>query len=144
MRVWRLTWARVGKNSKTLQSFLRPSSCGQDGKVDTETYPVAEIILLRWYEGIARRDAQERWAFAFSAKKEWRSKVRSDIEKTAGTGRGYKVAEFITNQFVEASSRSEVEDDLKKKFGFEVRILDRSWVVKCVFEHGRLEMAIDG
>lgn len=118
-------------------------SGGGDGKVDTETYPVAETISIRWYEGIDKKDAQERWAFAFSAKKKWHPKVRADIEKIASTGRGYKFACFITNQFVKASSRSEVEDDLKKKFGFEVRIFDRSWIVNCVFEHGRLEMAIE-
>ena len=118
-------------------------SGGGDGKVDTETYPVAEEISLGWYEGVAREAAQERWAFAFSAKKDWRSKVRSDVEKIEGTGRGYKVSYFITNQFAKASSRAKVEDELKKKHGLEVRILDRTWIVKCVFEHGRLEMAID-
>jgi hypothetical protein len=118
-------------------------SGGGDSKVDTETYPVAEAISFRWYEGVAKEAAQERWAFAFSAKKDWRSKVRSDVEKIVGTGREYKVAYFITNQFAKASLRAEVEDGLKKKYGLEVRILDRSWIMKCVFEHGRLEMAID-
>src|SRR5688572_24720903 len=42
---------------------------GGDSKVDTETYPVADQIALRWYEGIGREASQERWAFVFSAKK---------------------------------------------------------------------------
>ncbi len=33
--------------------------------------------------------------------------------------------------------------DLKKKFGVKVDILDRSWIVKRVIEHGREQVAID-
>lgn len=116
---------------------------GGDSKVDTETYPVAEAISLRWYEGVAQEAAQARWAFAFSAKKDWRSKFRSDVGKIAGTGREYKVAYFITNQFAKASSRAKMEDELKRRYGMLVRILDRTWIVNCVFEHNRIEMAID-
>ena len=54
---------------------------GGDSKVDTETYPVADEIAMRWYEGIGREAAQERWAFAFSAKEKWRPKIRADVEK---------------------------------------------------------------
>jgi hypothetical protein len=57
------------------------STGGGDSKVDTETYPVSDEISLRWYEGKGREASQERWAFAFSTKKDWRSKVRSDVEK---------------------------------------------------------------
>lgn len=42
---------------------------GGDSKVDTETYPVADHISLLWYEGVGREASQERWAFAFSAKR---------------------------------------------------------------------------
>ncbi len=58
---------------------------GGDSKVDTETYPVADAISLRWYEGIGREPAQERWAFAFSAKKKCRAKVQSDVGKRRGS-----------------------------------------------------------
>jgi len=55
---------------------------GGDSKVDTETYPVADEIAMRWYEGLATVGrSQDRWAFAFSAKKTWRSKVESDVHK---------------------------------------------------------------
>ncbi len=52
---------------------------GGDSKVDAETFPVAETIEERWYEGDPKRAARERWAFAFSAKKKWRSKVEKYV-----------------------------------------------------------------
>jgi hypothetical protein len=116
---------------------------GGDSKVDAETYPVSDEISLRWYEGVGREAAQERWAFAFSAKKAWRAKVQSDVEKIADTKRGYKLIYFITNQFVRDKVRAEVEDQLKKKHKINVRILDRSWIVRCVFDNGRIQLAID-
>lgn len=116
---------------------------GGDSKVDAETYPVADAISLRWYEGIGREASQERWAFAFSAKEEWRPKVGSDVEKIVNTKRGYKHIYFITNQFVKDKARAEVEDALKDTHGISVRILDRSWIMKCVFENDRLQLAID-
>src|SRR5205085_6787281 len=70
---------------------------GGDSKVDAETYPVADVISLRWYEGVARSADRERWAFAFSAKKKWRPKIQSDVENIVNTGRGYKLIYFITN-----------------------------------------------
>jgi len=111
--------------------------------VDTETYPVADELALGWYEGVGREASQERWAFAFSAKKDWRSKVRSDVEKIAKTNRSYKLVYFITNQFVKDSTRAEVEDALSREFSIDVRVLDRNWIVKCVFEHERLRLAIE-
>ena len=43
---------------------------GGDSKVDSETYPVADKLALTWYSGIGREASSERWAFAFSAKKD--------------------------------------------------------------------------
>jgi hypothetical protein len=116
---------------------------GGDSKVDAETYPVADEISLRWYEGVARSADQERWAFAFSAKKKWRPKIESDVEKIVNTGRGYKLIYFITNQFVRDKVRATVEDELKAKYRIDVRILDRSWITECVYEHGRLQVAVE-
>ncbi len=114
---------------------------GGDSQVDSETYPVSDQIAVGWYEGIGREASFERWAFAFSAKKVWRSKVQSDIEKIANSKRGYKLAYFITNQYVRDKARAEVEKT-KSIYGIEVRILDRTWIVKCVYEHDRLHLAI--
>ncbi len=112
---------------------------GGDSKVDSETYPVAEEISLRWYQGHA--GAKDRWAFAMSAKKVWRAKVKSDVKKIAETRRGYSLIYFITNQFVSDKKRAEVEDALKKEFDIEIRILDRSWVVDRIMNHGHIELA---
>jgi hypothetical protein len=67
---------------------------GGDGKVDAETYPVAPEISERWWIG-NRAAASERWAFAFSAKKDWKPKCKSDIKKILETDRHYTVIYFI-------------------------------------------------
>jgi hypothetical protein len=107
---------------------------GGDSKVDAETYPVADALALAWYVGEdARAAAAERWAFAFSAKKQWAPKVRSDVAKLVKTGRGYTRAFFVTNQFVSDRRRGQLEDELRKKHGVDVRILDRTWILERVF-----------
>ena len=73
---------------------------GGDSKVDSETYPVADSLALAWYVGVGRGSASERWAFAFSTKKKWPEKFKSDIAKIAATERNYKKAFFVTNQYV--------------------------------------------
>ncbi|WP_447978222.1 hypothetical protein [Candidatus Nitrospira bockiana] len=116
---------------------------GGDSKVDAETYPVADGIASRWYEGIGRDASQDRWAFAFSAKEDWRAKVQSDVEKIIGTKRDYKLIYFITNQFVKDKARAEVEDSLAHQHGVPVRILDRTWIVERVFANDRLQLAVE-
>src|SRR5271167_2674340 len=72
---------------------------GGDSKSDSENYPVAESIALRWYEAVDPvAAATERWALAFSAKKKWRPKVHSDVEGIANTNRGYARVYFFTSQ----------------------------------------------
>ena len=61
---------------------LRPQAGpagGGDSKVDTETYPDAEEMALRWRSDSPAAGA-ERWAFAFSAKKAWKAKAVSDLK----------------------------------------------------------------
>jgi hypothetical protein len=116
---------------------------GGDSKVDSETYPVADGLSLAWFVGNARDAASERWAFAFSAKEYWRPKVRSDVEKIAKTGRGYEKAFFVTNQYVPDRVRAEVEDELTKAHGLDVRILDRTWILDKVFENRHEGLAIE-
>lgn len=101
---------------------------GGDSKVDSETYPVADALSLTWFTGIGREAAHERWAFAFSAMKEWRPKLQSDMAKIAATGRGYRKAFFISNQFIADRVRAEVEGELTKKHGLDVRVFDRTWI----------------
>jgi len=113
---------------------------GGDSKVDSETYPVAEQLAFTWYSGQAAAD--ERWAFAFSAKKEWRSKVKSDVVKIAATNRGYTKAFFVTNQFVPDKTRALLEDELRKKHRLDVRIFDRTWILERVYSGKHEELAV--
>ena len=113
---------------------------GGDGKTDAETYPVAKEISERWFVSAAEAPS-ERWAFAFSAKKDWRSKVQSDVKGIAETERGYPRIYFVTNQYVSARHSSEVQDSLLKAFGIPVIILDRSWILTCVFDRDSVDIA---
>ncbi len=116
---------------------------GGDSKVDAETYPVADDISLRWYVGSPQEAGEGRWAFAFSAKEDWRGKVQQDVKKIAETRRDYSLIYFMTNQFVKDRDRAVVEDALTEKYNIPVRILDRNWITKSIFEHDRLRLAID-
>lgn len=115
---------------------------GGDSKVDTETYPVSEEISERWYEGSASA-AKDRWAFAFSAKKAWKPKVKSDVQKIIGTNRDYSLIYFISNQFVRDKDRADMEDTLSSDHDVQVRILDRNWIVEKVYDNSHLELAIE-
>ncbi len=113
---------------------------GGDSKVDSETYPVASEISERWFAGNPEAGS-ERWAFAFSAKKDWRPKVKSDVEKIAGTKRGYVRAYFVSNQFIPDRQRAEVEDALTREHGLAVHIFDRTWIVETVFARRLFDLA---
>ena len=114
---------------------------GGDSKVDTENIPVSSDISERWYYG--KDSASERWGFAFSAKKDWLPKCKSDIQKIALTQRGYKCVFFVSNQFIADRKRAELEDDLASQHGFTVRILDRNWPIEAVFANGNEDLAIE-
>ena len=116
---------------------------GGDSKVDAETYPVSDTLSLAWFTGIDPRAASERWGFAFSAKKDWRTKVRQDIAKIAGTGRGYTRAFFITSRYVPDRDRAQMEDELRTAHEIDVRILDRTWIIERVLEHEHEDLAIE-
>ena len=118
---------------------------GGDSKVDSETYPVSPEIADRlYYANPEGRDAaNERWAFAFSAKEDWRAKADADIKAIAGTGRGYTRAFFVTSRFARDKDRAALEDKLSKQYGLDVRILGRTWIVEKVFENGRERLAIE-
>ncbi len=124
---------------------LRPQTGptgGGDSKADSETIPVSTGISELWV-GSDPRAGHERWAFAFSAKKTWKSKVADDVREIASTGRGYSRIYFITNQFTPDKSRAESEDSLTKETGIKVTVLDRSWIAKAVIEDGHADIAIE-
>lgn len=111
---------------------------GGDSKVDSETYPVAQSLAFGWHIGSGNDSASERWAFAFSAKQDWRPKVKGDVAKLVATGRGYTKAFFVSSRFIRDKERAQVEDALREKHGIDVRIFDRTWILDKVFA-GRLE-----
>lgn len=125
-----------------LQPNTGPSG-GGDGKVDSQTYPVSSTTQLGWYVGVGDKASEERWAFAFSVKKDWRAKVKSDVKEIDSTKRGYKVIYFVTNQYVPSKKRSDLEDELSKQYSTSVRILDATWLLDETFKNNYQQVAID-
>lgn len=114
---------------------------GGDSKVDSETYPVSEKIKDTWYEGSElERGSKERWAFAFSAKKKWKEKIKSDVQKIINTDRDYKLIYFISNQPIRDKERANTEDELRKKHSIDIRILDREWIIEKTIVNNRWEI----
>ncbi|MGY4498366.1 hypothetical protein ACVWYH_002297 [Bradyrhizobium sp. GM24.11] len=125
-----------GLCERTICPNLRPQTGpdgGGDSKADTETYPVSDEVSGLTYIGDAN-SGRERWAFAFSAKKEWSVKVRADVKGIAETGRGYDKIIFVTSRFAKAKDRARIEDELSKQYSIRVTILDRSWIVTEIIE----------
>lgn len=115
---------------------------GGDSKADSETFAVADEIATLHYVGEAN-SGSERWAFAFSAKKQWQQKARSDIEGIAGTGRPYTKVFVVTSRYGRSKDVAKIQDELSEKFGFRVEIFDRSWIIDRVLTHGNQDIAVD-
>ena len=114
---------------------------GGDSKVDTESIPASEEIASLTYLGEANQGT-EHWAFAFSAKKTWAQKVRGDVAGIIATRRGYQRIYCVTSRFARARDRARVEDELTKKHGVPVKILDRAWIVEEVVDKERKDIAL--
>jgi hypothetical protein len=130
---------------RTICPNLKPATGpegGGDSKADTETIPVADEISMLTFVGEANA-GQERWAFAFSAKKTWADKVRSDVAGIMATQRGYQKIFCVTAQFARAKVRARVEDELTQKYGVTVTVLDRSWIVEQVVSGDRKDLAFN-
>lgn len=118
---------------------------GGDSKVDTETFPVDSGLAEAWLPAESVTAAGERWAFAISAKREWQQKVRSDVLKIKevedSLHRGYARVFFISNQLISDKKRAETEDKLRSESGFDVRILDRNWLVETALSSPESRLA---
>lgn len=128
---------------RTICPNLRPATGpegGGDSKADTETIPVADEISKLTYVGIAN-SGSERWAFAFSAKKTWSQKAKSDIAGIVAMGRGYQRIIFVTSRAARAKDRARLEDELSKKHGIPVTIHDRAWIIDEVIDKDRRDLA---
>ena len=113
-------------------------AAGGDGKVDTENYPVSPKIQKFWWYGI--NSENDKWAFAVSLKKEWKSKCNSDIKKIINTKRGYTKIFFITNQAIKNDIRLNFQDEKKKETGLDIIILDKSWILDKALEPKNIEL----
>lgn len=123
---------------------LRPQTGpvgGGDSKVDTETIPVSSQTQLIYCQG-QDNQSQDLFAFAFSAKKKWTEKVRSDAKKIFDLGKGYKRIYFITNQPARDKTRADIEKELSEECGVQVIILDKNWILTRVFTNKREKLAI--
>ena len=116
---------------------------GGDGKTDSETHPVSEQIFERWFIPEKGWNKDQKWAFAFSAKKEWKSKVKDDVEKIVNTGRGYTKIFFITNQTPSSKKRKDAQDEMTCKYQIEVMILDGKWILEKIYDSNLLELAVE-
>jgi hypothetical protein len=115
---------------------------GGDGGVDSATYPVSpELAENRYWGGVAR-PTEQAWAFAFSAKEDWASKVRDDIGKIAALPRPFTKAIFVSNQPIPPKRKSQLESELTKRYKLEVTIFGRAWIVEKVFGSKHEDMAI--
>ncbi|WP_371367787.1 hypothetical protein SRRS_15980 [Sporomusa rhizae] len=116
---------------------------GGDSKVDSETYPVSDDTALTWYTGIGRQAASERWGFAFSAKKDWKSKIVADVKNILSTNRNYTTIFFMSNQYIPDKKRAATEDELTQKYIVQVKILDRSWLLDKIFNNHNEQVAAE-
>jgi hypothetical protein len=115
---------------------------GGDSKVDSATYPVAGELAEHRYWGGTARPADEDWAFAFSAKKDWRTKVREDVAKVVALPRKFRQVFFVTNQPARDKVRAQIEAELTASSGMRVTILDRTWIVAKVLGNKLEELAV--
>ncbi len=110
---------------------------GGDSKVDSETYPVAEVLTETWFYGNGNKAGTERWAFAVSAKQEWSGKVKSDVEKIVKVNneekRGYTKIFFLSNQYISDKKRAQKEDELRNLYNMDIRIFDKNWLLDKIF-----------
>ena len=130
---------------RTICPNLRPATGpegGGDSKADSETVPVAESMAMLSYVGEPRQ-SEERWAFAFSAKKTWSDKVRGDVAGLIATKRPYQRIYCVTSRFARDRDRARIEDELSVRYDVKVTILDRSWIINEVIDKDRKDLAVN-
>lgn len=115
---------------------------GGDGKTDAESYPVSADTAVSLYLGYEQLKPKRTFAFAISAKKRWDSKLKQDLAKIFEDGRKLDVTFFVTNQYVKADKRKDLEKELSEKYQTELHILDLTWILRRVFDNKRVELAI--
>lgn len=116
---------------------------GGDGKTDSETYPVSNFVSDRWFISDNKWNENENWAFAMSAKTDWKSKVKSDVKKIIDTNRGYTKIFFFSNQKISSKNKKETQDQAKADYNIELIILDAEWIIEKVYSNHLLNDVIE-
>ena len=121
---------------KLAEKFITPNlipqvgpTGGGDGKTDFETYPVSDAISNRWFVPENGWTKEEKWAFAISAKADWKGKLKSDIKKIKETERTYSRIYFMTNQKLSSKKKKDAQDEFNKEFEVDVIVLDGEWMI---------------
>jgi hypothetical protein len=130
---------------KTIAPNLIPQvgpTGGGDGKTDSETYPVSDYISERWFIPENGWNKDEKWAFAFSAKQDWKTKATSDIDKIVQTNRAFTKIFFVTNQTPSSKQKKDFQDKCSQKYSIEVIALDAKWIIEKIYSDNLLEIAI--
>jgi len=115
---------------------------GGDGKTDFETYPVSKNISDRWFVPENGWNNNENWAFAISAKKDWKPKAKADIKKIIATNRNYSRIYFMTNQCLSSKKRKDAQDEFKEEFNIDIVILDGEWILVKVYNNNLLDLVV--
>ncbi len=113
-----------------------------DWKTDSETYPVSDDISIKWYIPENWWEKDQKWAFAVSAKKNWKPKVNEDVKKIIETGRWYTHIYFFTNQTPSSKQKSDVQDKLKDDYWINVTIFDGKWISKNIFSNNLVNLVV--
>lgn len=116
---------------------------GGDGKTDAETYPVSSFISDRWFISDNKWNENENWAFAISAKTDWKAKVKSDVKKIVETQRAYTKIYFFSNQKISSKNKKETQDQIRKDYSIELIILDAEWILENVYTNNLLNDVIE-
>lgn len=125
---------------------LRPQTGptgGGDSKSDSTSYEIDPALAQRVFWGSPALPTQERWCFAYSAKKDWSGKVRSDVKGLAAIVPPPDKIYFITSRYARDKKRGEVEAELIKLYGIPVEILDREWLLTKTYENGHTDLAAE-
>lgn len=112
---------------------------GGDSHADAASYEVSGDLDYRYWSGVSSTSSR-RFGFAFSAKKDWSSKIRGDVAKLIKWPDPLSVICFVTNQHVSDKSKKKMVDELRAAHGVEVQIFDRGWIVAKVLENDAAEL----
>lgn len=116
---------------------------GGDGKTDTETYPVSNEISERWFVPENGWNENQKWAFAISAKTDWKSKIKEDVKKIIETNREYTKIYFISNQKISSKQRQDTQDLLRKEFKISINILDGVWIIDKIYSNDLINLVVE-